>query len=307
MTASSWARAYLGVQALAGAAWWVAVAASADVRRWTLGGWDPWLVAGPDLVLFVGASALAAWRANRVVAAIVAAWSALVTVALAAHGLTEQTAGPGVALMVLATIGSSAAASVLWLGRLPTDWFFVGPFAVRVAREGTGGRHLRRSLAQLVVFWTAFFVVIPLVLATAEERLGLGWPFLDQRRWDVIGAGTFGVASVVGLWACATMALRGEGTPLPAETARYLVVLGPYRCVRNPMAVAGVLQTAGIGLWHGSWIVVAIAVAGALAWDQIIRPVEEDDLARRFGAPYERYRAAVRCWIPSRPWPGSGG
>jgi protein-S-isoprenylcysteine O-methyltransferase Ste14 len=103
------------------------------------------------------------------------------------------------------------------------------------------------------------------------------------------------------------MALRGRGTPLPAQTARDLVVVGPYRWVRNPMAVAGALQTASVGLWVGSWLVIVVAVAGAVVWNQLIRPAEEADLAARFGASYRRYTAQVRCWIPGRPSPVSPG
>ena len=73
-----------------------------------------------------------------------------------------------------------------------------------------------------------------------------------------------------------TMALIGEGTPLPAETARKLVVAGPYRYVRNPMAVAGVIQTASIGLLFGSWMVVVLA--GPVG-------VERADPADRGGGP----------------------
>jgi protein-S-isoprenylcysteine O-methyltransferase Ste14 len=95
------------------------------------------------------------------------------------------------------------------------------------------------------------------------------------------------------------MALQGKGTPLPAETARELVVAGPYRIVRNPMAVCGALQTIGVGLILGSWTVIAIAVAGAVLWNVVIRPGEEADLAARFGPAYDRYRTQVRCWIPT--------
>lgn len=166
-TSTGTARAYFAVQAAAGALWWVAVFASDDVARWTLGGLEPELLVGPDLVLFAG--------------------------------------------VVLFVLGSAG-----------------------------------------------------------------------------------------GLWSCVTMALQGKGTPLPAETARELVVAGPYRIVRNPMAVCGAAQTVGVGLVLGSWTVVAIGVAGAVLWNVVIRPGEEADLAERFGASYQRYRAEVRCWIPVR-------
>jgi protein-S-isoprenylcysteine O-methyltransferase Ste14 len=113
-----------------------------------------------------------------------------------------------------------------------------------------------------------------------------------------VGAITFLLGSAMGLWSMASMALVGEGTPLPAATARKLVVAGPYRFVRNPMAVAGAVQTVGVGLWLGSWSVLVAAVVGCLIWNQFIRPDEEADLLARFGEPYEAYCAAVRCWLP---------
>jgi protein-S-isoprenylcysteine O-methyltransferase Ste14 len=39
-------------------------------------------------------------------------------------------------------------------------------------------------------------------------------------------------------------------------------------------------------------------LAGAAVWQLVLRPVEERDLALRFGAAYERYRRAVGCWRP---------
>jgi protein-S-isoprenylcysteine O-methyltransferase Ste14 len=66
------------------------------------------------------------------------------------------------------------------------------------------------------------------------------------------------------------------------------------------MALAGALQTTGVGLWHGSWIVIAMAQAGAVVWHLCIRPAEEADMATRFGTAYQAYRAEVRCWVPVR-------
>jgi protein-S-isoprenylcysteine O-methyltransferase Ste14 len=298
------ARAYFGLQAVAGSVWWVAVWASDDVRAWTLGSWDPAVLVWPDLAFIVGASAVAAVFVSRVAAVVAAVWTTAVTVALGIYGVVSQEAGWGVVLMTLSAVGTLAACATLWFGDLPTGWFFIGPFSFRVADEAPGRRHLRRSLLQLVVFWTTFFVVVPLVLAGVEERLVLEWPALDRTGVRAVGAAAFILGSGVGLWSCVTMALRGMGTPLPAATARDLVISGPYRWVRNPMAVAGVLQTAGVGLMVGSWLVVAIAVAGAVVWNTVIRPVEEADLAERFGAQYCSYTDDVRCWIPRRPSPG---
>jgi protein-S-isoprenylcysteine O-methyltransferase Ste14 len=301
LTSAVLARGYFGLQAVAGALWWVAVFWSDDVQRWTLGGLDRWVLVAPDLLLFAGASALAAGLGSRFWAAVAAIWTLIVTVALGVYGLVHQEAGWGVVCMAVATAGSLQATCTLWLGGLPTHWFFVGPFRFRVADDRSGARHLRRSLAQLVAFWSTFFLLVPAVLIIVERRLGVAASFLDASAWRAVDVIVFVIASGGGLWSCVTMALQGDGTPLPAETARHLVVAGPYRIVRNPMAVCGALQTIAVGLVLGSWVVVAIAVAGAVAWNVVIRPGEEADLAARFGSDYERYRTHVRCWVPTCP------
>jgi len=201
--------------------------------------------------------------------------------------------------MTLASVGSLVATATLVFGRLPREWFFVGPFRFRPAPERSRSGHVARSLAQLVVFWSAFLVALPLVLGWIERRIRVNWSQLDSGLVMWLGVATFGVGSVIGLWSCLSMALLGEGTPLPADTTRRLVVSGPYTFVRNPMAVAGAVQTIGIGLWVGSWIVMVSAAAGALIWNTYIRPDEEADLAARFGAPYEAYRDEVQCWVPT--------
>jgi hypothetical protein len=97
------------------------------------------------------------------------------------------------------------------------------------------------------------------------------------------------------------MSTLGDGTPLPAAMPNRLVIAGPYRWVRNPMAVAGIVQGAGVGLILESWLVLAYAVAGSLVWNYAIRPLEEYDLSERFGEQFLHYRNTVRCWTPQFP------
>jgi protein-S-isoprenylcysteine O-methyltransferase Ste14 len=200
--------------------------------------------------------------------------------------------------MVPASVVLVASAVTLKQGRFPTSWFFHGPFRFVVAEDRSTSQHVCSSLGQLVLFWTTFFVLVPAVLAAAEQRLEISANALDRPAIRWAGIVLLAAGSAVGLWSCLTMATVGDGTPLPASTARRLVVRGPYRHVRNPMAAAGAAQTMGVGLIVGAWTVVVVAVIGAIVWDVFIRPDEEADLARRFGEPYESYRDAVRCWIP---------
>lgn len=104
--------------------------------------------------------------------------------------------------------------------------------------------------------------------------------------------------SALGLWSAAAMSTKGGGTPLPSAMPNSLVVAGPYRFVRNPMAVAGIVQAAAVGLLLSSWLVIVYAIGRALVWNYAVRPLEEADLEARFGDDFRRYRSELRCWWP---------
>ena len=98
------------------------------------------------------------------------------------------------------------------------------------------------------------------------------------------------------------MAYYGQGTPLPLDTARKMVIKGPYAYVRNPMAIAGLSQGIGVALIFGSFWTIIYVLLGGLLWQFFVRPVEEQDLLDRFGADFEQYRQKVRIWIPCRKY-----
>lgn len=85
------------------------------------------------------------------------------------------------------------------------------------------------------------------------------------------------------------------------------MITGPYRFVRNPMAIGGIAQGVAIGLMVGSWLVIVYALSGSLVWNALVRPLEETDLEERFGSAFRAYRDRVSCWIPRRPLIASAG
>ena len=294
-----WGRTYFAVQALAGVGWWVAVFTSPVVRERTLGGLDPVAVAAFDIPLFVGASALAALGA-RAAAVVSTCWTGVVALALAGYATVTTQAGWGVVVMVAATVGSVGALCLMLLGRIPTDWLIRGPFAFRpAAARPTAAPHVVSTFRQIVVFWGLFLVVIPLIAAVLEQRWALELPV--PAFAGPVGVAVLALASALGIWSAIVMSTLGNGTPLPSAMATSLVIAGPYRWVRNPMALAGIVQGAAVGLILSSWVVVVYAIAGSLVWNYAIRPHEEADLEHRFGDEFRRYRDAVRCWIPRLP------
>ena len=160
--------------------------------------------------------------------------------------------------------------------------------------------NVAKTLAQIIVFWSAFLLVAPLAIHFGERHFGLP-SFAPQ---PFAGWVLFALMGTIGIYSGMLFAVRGGGTPLPADTTTRFLVLGPYRWVRNPMAMTGTLQGVAVGLILGSPLTIAYSVAGMFLWHWVARPWEEADLARRFGEPYLRYQAKVRCWIPSlRPYP----
>lgn len=292
----TWGRVYFAAQTVAGAAWWLGVFVSPFVRDVTLGGLDPVVVAVFDVPLFVVASAAAASGSRRA-AFVAAGWTLLVSVALAVYATVTGQAGWGVLLMAAASFGSVAALCLVVLGRVPTEWLLTGPFAFRPAASRARVSTLVAITAtQVVVFWGFFLVAIPLVLTFVERRweLGVSFPPLAVP----VGVAVLTLASALGFWSAAAMSTKGGGTPLPAAMPNRLVIAGPYLRVRNPMAMAGIVQGAAVGLLLSSWLVVVYAVCGSLLWNYVVRPLEESDLEARFGDEYRRYREAVRCWRP---------
>lgn len=290
-------RAYFGLQAAAAAVWWGLVFTVDPVRTATLGALNPVLVGAFDVPLFGVASLLAA-LGFRWALWVIWPWTLLVTVAMAGYATVTGLAGWGAVAMIAAAGGTTVAALLILQGRIPTQLAFVGPFRFRPAETASSGCYVARTGAQVVFFWGFFLVVAPLALTALEARWGLALPLPGWIR--IAGAVLLAAASALGVWSALAMSTRGEGTPFPSTTARKLVVSGPYRLVRNPMAVAGVAQGVAVGLLFGSWFVIVYAVAGSLLWNWGVRPHEEDDLEARFGDEYRRYVERVNCWLPRR-------
>jgi protein-S-isoprenylcysteine O-methyltransferase Ste14 len=166
---------------------------------------------------------------------------------------------------------------------------------------------LRHFLAILILPVTVLAVVPGWILtafAPHDTRWlpGSAMPSLFQ----VFGVLLFITGFAFFAWCVALFARIGRGTLAPWDPTRRLVIVGPYRHVRNPMISGVAAMLGGEALVSGSLI-----IAGWLSLFLLINHVyflfsEEPGLVRRFGESYEEYRAAVPRWIPSiKPWSGT--
>lgn len=294
---------YLLFQAAAFAGWWAWLWARPEARAWFVpngaGERDLMAFLLPDLCVAAatsGAAGVAFFLCLRWAQPL--AWFSAGAVVYAAiycvgWAVQRESGWLNVACMLPAALFATIAALDAGRGAVPI---------FRRAAQGPDGRNERRrhvlaTLAQIAVFWSFFLFVVPVCVAYVER--GVGWPagfaFLGQGG---VAASAFVMLSVLGLASGMTMAGLGQGTPLPFDAPNRLVVAGPYAYLRNPMVVAGLGQGMAVAVWLGSWMVVVYVIVGGSIWQWLVRPAEERDLAEAFGAEYERYRAAVRCWIP---------
>jgi protein-S-isoprenylcysteine O-methyltransferase Ste14 len=169
-------------------------------------------------------------------------------------------------------------------------------FPFRGARPAPVSWNISKTIVQIVLFWGVLLWLFPLLILRVVSEYRISG--LQFAAWPVAGSILFGLASAVGFWSGLTMARLGQGTPLPLDHANLLVVHGPYAFIRNPMAFTGLTQGTAVALITGSTAVFLYVFAGGSFWNWVVRPLEERELAERFGEPYDRYRREVRCWVP---------
>lgn len=254
--------------------------------------------AWPDLPLLMGGSWLCAWwlwRCSESVWTQRAVWVVVGVVlypTLYVVGATFWTGGEGWAAAMAMGAASLGTCLAAWTVRSEGALFQVAP--VRPVWV-----NMLRTFVQTCVFWGISLWVAPWLVCKAEAAWGISRFQTPAQAWLpwVLFAGV-GVANVL---TGQIMGRFGEGTPLPLETARILVIRGPYRVVRNPMALTGLFLGGMVGWALGSWGVLAMVALGGVFWHVFVRPIEEADLFERFGQPFADYRDSVRCWIPT--WP----
>jgi len=200
---------------------------------------------------------------------------------------TLRTGGQGWAGAMAMLAATALVSLVAWATR-------PGGKAFEPASERPPWLHQVLTALYSAFFWGMSLGLGPWLLIRAEAALGVAPLPLGVPRVLCLMLGL--ASAALNLWSGAAMSTYGEGTPLPQDTARRLVVRGPYRFIRNPMAASGVGMVLCLGLGLRSWSVVVAALGTGLVWHFGARPPEEADLLDRFGYDYAAYRRAVPLW-----------
>src|SRR5262245_59794112 len=148
-------------------------------------------------------------------------------------------------------------------------------FSIRQARPASTAWNVTKTLRMTPLLWGFFYVALPIQFYLIEGWCGLsGWRFGGTTA-QTVGVILFVLGSLLHLSSNVVMASYGEGTPMTLDCPRKLVTVGPYRFVRNPMSIASLIQSLGVGIFLGSPLVLVYAVLLLLLDDVILRPARK--------------------------------
>jgi len=90
----------------------------------------------------------------------------------------------------------------------------------------------------------------------------------------------------------------GKGTPVPIVPTRKLIITGPYKYCRNPMASGIIVYYLGIALFETSFSALFLIVLFSVLLIIYIKLIEERELEARFGEEYKTYKKNMPFIIP---------
>lgn len=144
--------------------------------------------------------------------------------------------------------------------------------------------------------WPPVLTIAAIAAGWLMGRL-VPWHFTDESGWLALaGYVLIGLAILIDVWALMTFR-RHRANIRPDRPATKLIVDGPFTFSRNPIYLANVLLTAGLGLALGNrWLVLGAAILFVLLQELAIKP-EERHLRRLFPDLWTTYSALVRRWL----------
>lgn len=142
---------------------------------------------------------------------------------------------------------------------------------------------------------SCIWIIFPYLFIKLNQFLGL--PTLRFLPLQILGVGFI----ILGLATYSSLTLIfhlfGEGTPMPTEPPKKIVIEGLYKHSRNPMYLCHLIIFLGDFLLFGSSLLIVYLILFWLSANLIVGRWEEPDLKRRFGKEYSDYCHRVPRWF----------
>jgi len=116
---------------------------------------------------------------------------------------------------------------------------------------------------------------------------------LETFAWPLFIVGTLLILSAV---YCLCKYSGASGAP--GDPTQNLVYRGPYKWMRNPICLGGILLLIGVGLFIRSTVLIMMALVSIPGFHYMVCRFEEPKTEERLGDVYCIYKSQVPRWIP---------
>jgi protein-S-isoprenylcysteine O-methyltransferase Ste14 len=140
--------------------------------------------------------------------------------------------------------------------------------------------------------------ILAIILVILGLRLDPLWPFSLSPALALIFWPLLLLGSTLILWAAWTLAKHSGATGAPADPTRFLVIVGPYHWLRNPIYLGDILLLFGLACYLGSPTILLLALLSIPIIHLFVCYIEEPLTERRLGEPYRQYKHSVPRWLP---------
>lgn len=135
---------------------------------------------------------------------------------------------------------------------------------------------------------------IPFKIGTYEGRTVI----TEIGRFRLLGP-IFIFFGIIGYLTCLwNFVFVAEGSPIPFDTPKHLIIKGLYRYVRNPIYISAYLILFGQALFFQSLEILYYLFYWIVFFQFSVVFMEEPFLRDRFGDSYDQYCKSVGRWIP---------
>jgi protein-S-isoprenylcysteine O-methyltransferase Ste14 len=184
----------------------------------------------------------------------------------------------------------------------------ISAYRRRRARQATGT--IPRAQEPRGLIAGRLLVALPLfgaVVAYLVNPRWMAWASFGLPSWARWIGAALGVLVVPFSWWVLTSLGSNVSETVLTKERHQLVTAGPYRFVRHPLYLDGIVLFASIGLMAANWFILLFTALVVIGVRAVIIPQEEENLIAAFGDVYRDYRTATGALLPVPPRGGRHG
>ncbi len=159
-------------------------------------------------------------------------------------------------------------------------------------------RYLSSFIAPIILC-----IVLPYFIILFERRLLIQSAVTSSIGLLILGLAIIVVGLTLFIATVRMFILIGNGTIMPWDPTRKLIVASLYCYVRNPMILGLIILQIGEAILFASYGIAILALLSFVLNTVYFILSEEPGLEKRFGQEYTEYKRNVPRWIPRlKPW-----